>query len=85
MIDTNKLDELNSVLEMMNPAEILYWLSQNRSERVVATSSFQARSLPLLFLLNKIIPMTPVLFLDTEFHFRNKLNYTDDIQNRKLN
>lgn len=67
---------------MMNPAEILYWLSQNRSERIVATSSFQAQSLPLLFLLNKIIPMTPILFLDTGFHFRETLAYIDDIQNQ---
>ena len=80
MLNKNKLEEYNSCLERLNPAEILYWLSMQDAGRVTMTSSFQAQSLPMLYLVSRICPQLPILFLDTGFHFKETLHYVDHLQ-----
>jgi phosphoadenosine phosphosulfate reductase len=48
--------------------------------RVTMTSSFQAQSLPMLYLVSRICPQVPILFLDTGFHFKETLHYVDHLQ-----
>nr|MBA3432454.1 phosphoadenosine phosphosulfate reductase family protein [Actinomycetota bacterium] len=57
-----------SVLEKANPAAILKWAADTIESLAVATS-FQSSGLVILHLMRSIAPDTPVLFLDTGFHF----------------
>ena len=82
MLNRSRLSEYNALLEKYNPAEILYWLLNQNSGTVTMTSSFQAQSLPLLYLVSRIMPMLPVLFLDTGFHFKETLCYVDTLKMR---
>ncbi len=44
-----------------------------------ASSSFQTHSLPLLHLLSRFAPQTPVYFLDTGFHFPETLAFREQV------
>ncbi len=48
---------------------------QQAGKRLFASSSFQSHSLPLLHLLSRFAPQTPVYFLDTGFHFPETLAF----------
>ena len=80
MVNKDKVDEYNEVLERLNPAEILYWLTMQDAGSITMTSSFQAQSLPLLYMVSRICPAVPVLFLDTGYHFKETLDYVDELQ-----
>tara|TARA_A100001015_G_scaffold302807_1_gene391501 strand:- start:2550 stop:3248 length:699 start_codon:yes stop_codon:yes gene_type:complete len=82
MIEKSKLPELNDYLERLNPAEILYWLSKQNEMRITMTSSFQAQSLPLLYLVSRILPFMPILFLDTGYHFQQTLDYVEELKKK---
>lgn len=49
---------------------------------VVASSSFQTQSMPLLHLIAELAPATPVHFLDTGFHFPETLEFRDLVTER---
>jgi phosphoadenosine phosphosulfate reductase len=54
--------------------------------RLFASSSFQTHSLPLLHLLSRFAPETPVYFLDTGFHFPETLAFRNHMaQQMQLN
>ena len=46
--------------------------------RVIASSSFQTHSIPMLMILAEAGPI-PVYFLDTGYHFPDTLTYRDEI------
>lgn len=50
--------------------------------RIIASSSFQTQSVPLLHLISLHAPETPVYFLDTGFHFPETLEYRDEVSAR---
>jgi len=51
----------------------------NAGKRVVASSSFQTHSIPMLSLLASVDRTIPVCFLDTGFHFPETLKYRDEV------
>lgn len=54
-----------------------------RADRaVVASSSFQTQSMPLLHLIATLAPEVPVHFLDTGFHFVETLVFRDEVAER---
>ncbi len=70
-------------LEGMSAAEIIYWAAKTFGSKLALTSSFQTQSLPLLHLVSRICPNTPVFFLDTGFHFKETIQFRDELK-RKL-
>lgn len=46
---------------------------------IMATSSFQTHSIPMLHLLSKIDPTVPVYFLNTGYHFPQTLDFKDEV------
>ena len=73
------LDTLNDQLEGKSADSILRWVRQTFGEEIVATSSFQTQSLPLLHLISQTLPDTPIIFLDTGFHFPETLQFRDRV------
>lgn len=73
------LPAINQQLEDADPREVLSWAWQTFGEGLVASSSFQTQSIPLLHLISQTIPQTPVIFVDTGFHFPETLAYRDEL------
>lgn len=69
--------QLNDLFEYASPESILHWAVGTFGEGLVATSSFQTQSLPLLHLIARTAPQIPVLFLDTNYHFPETLAFRD--------
>ena len=67
-----------SDLEVAPPQEILWWAATTIDNLAIATS-FQSSGLVILHMLRAIRPDLPVLFLDTGFHFRETLDFKDEI------
>lgn len=76
------LAHLDRLLEALGAAESLVWAWRTFRPRMVASSSFQTQSLPLLHLISEHVPELPVLFLDTGFHFQETLAYRDHLTER---
>jgi len=67
-------------LESRTAAEILYWAAKTFGSKLALTSSFQTQSLPLLHLVSKICPNVPVFFLDTGFHFKETIEFRNQLK-----
>lgn len=52
---------------------------QQQNLRLFASSSFQTHSLPMLHLIGRFAPETPILFINTGFHFPETLLFRDTI------
>ena len=62
--------------------EILQWACSAFGKNIIATSSFQSQSVPLLHLISQICPDLPVVFIDTGFHFPETLAFKNDLKAR---
>ncbi len=62
--------------------EMLHWACKTFAPRIVATSSFQTQSVPLLHMISRVCPEMPVIFLDTGFHFPETLAFRDELVER---
>ncbi len=71
--------QLNDLFEYASPESILHWAVGTFGDGLVASSSFQTQSLPLLHLIARTAPQIPILFLDTGFHFPETLAFRDRI------
>ncbi len=74
-----RLAALNAEMESWHPREVLTWAWRELGGSLVATSSFQTQSVPLLHLIATSVPEMPVLFLDTGFHFPETLAFRDEL------
>lgn len=54
-------------------------LYEKKGLRLFASSSFQTHSLPMLHLIGRFAPSTPVFFINTGFHFPETLIFRDRI------
>ena len=62
--------------------EMLHWACRTFAPRIVASSSFQTQSVPLLHMISRVCPEMPVIFLDTGFHFPETLAFRDELVER---
>ncbi|MCD4738049.1 MAG: phosphoadenylyl-sulfate reductase [Anaerolineae bacterium] len=62
------------------PEDILVWAWKTFAPRVVASSSFQTQSVPLLHMISRVCPEMPVIFIDTGFHFPETLEFRELLQ-----
>lgn len=53
---------------------------EKEKRRIFATSSFQTQSVPLLHIISKNFPKTPILFIDTGFLFPETYAFKDRLQ-----
>src|SRR5690606_28147572 len=64
------------------PEEILRIVTGRFGEKAVLTMSFQHEGVVIAHLLREIAPATPVLFIDTGYHFPETLAYRDELVER---
>ncbi len=76
------VDHFNDRLDRWSPAEILKWAWETFEPKLVASSSFQTQSVPLLHIIARVCPELPVIFVDTGFHFLETLAFRDELQAR---
>lgn len=79
ILSSDEVSALNARFEGDDPAVILAWAAERFMPRLVATSSFQTQSVPLLYLIGQVCPQVPVLFLDTGYHFPETLAFRDEL------
>lgn len=81
--DLNRvLHSAASLEERCNAVEIVYWASREFGSKLAVTSSFQTQSLPLLHVISRICPNTPIFFIDTGFHFPETLAFLETIKKK---
>ncbi|MDQ3991990.1 MAG: phosphoadenylyl-sulfate reductase [Actinomycetota bacterium] len=74
---------LNRRFEAERPQEIIRWaLEDSGLERVAVASAFQAEGVAIIHMTVQVRPDIPVLFLETGFHFRETLEFRDDLARR---
>ena len=71
------LIKLNQDLEKKRPDQIVAWALAEFRGRVAVTSSFGPESGVLLHMVSQADPNTPVLFLETGYHFPETLEYKE--------
>ena len=84
---TDTVDQLartsrESLEDKIRAARILLRNRLNGVPDACVTSSFQAGGAVILHLLSEIAPEIPVLFLDTGYHFKETLDYRDQLTDR---
>ncbi len=73
------LEKLNEEFEHKKPQEIVAWALNEFGGRLAVTSSFGPESGTLLHMVSEVNPATPVLFLETGFHFPETLEYKETL------
>jgi phosphoadenosine phosphosulfate reductase len=69
----------SELFEQATPEQILAWTTARFSPDVVLTMSFQHEGVVIAHMLREIAPDTPVLFIDTGYHFPETLAYRDEL------
>ncbi|MFP6665121.1 MAG: phosphoadenylyl-sulfate reductase [Deltaproteobacteria bacterium] len=72
----------NQLAEEQKPEEILAWVTSTWAPDAVLTMSFQHEGVVIAHMLREIAPETPVLFIDTGYHFPETLAYRDELVER---
>ncbi len=80
------LDTLNKELEAKSPQERIQWAVDRFAPNIATTSSFGADASVMLHLTNSVHPGIKVFFLETGFHFKETLDFRDQmVEKYKLN
>jgi len=69
----------NVAFETGTPEEILRWSIEHFGSKLCMTTSFQLGGMVLVDMLSKIDKNLPVLFIDTGFHFKETLEFRDQV------
>ncbi len=81
-MNKDDVTQLNLRFADASTAELLEALPELFQDKVVATSSFQTQSIPLLHLMSRHCPDVKIYFLDTGFHFKETLYFVEDLRSR---
>lgn len=76
------VSSLNKEFGTGDPEKVLKWASQNLGESIIATSSFQTQSVPLLHLISLHFPALEICFLDTGFHFQETYHFVSELREK---
>ena len=80
LLPSGLVEELNQRFEHEEPPEIVRWaVEESGLDRVAVASAFQAEGTCVIHLATRIRPDIPVLFLETGFHFRETLEFKDEL------
>jgi len=69
----------NEEFETSTPAQILRRVTDRFGDATVLTMSFQHEGVVIAHLLREVAPATPILFIDTGYHFPETLAYRDEL------
>ena len=69
----------NAEFEGQDPQRIVAWAIAEFKPKIALSTSFGTGSAALLHMVAAIDPTTPVLFLETGFHFKETLTYKDEL------
>ena len=79
---TLDLARQNELFETATPEEILAWVTSGFAPDAVLTMSFQHEGVVIAHMLRGTAPETPILFIDTGYHFPETLAYRDQLVER---
>jgi phosphoadenosine phosphosulfate reductase len=71
------LSDLSRRFEDIPPQEILRWTVATYAPDAVLTCSFQHEGVALAHMLQDVAPATPIVFINTGYHFPETLTYRD--------
>ena len=71
---------LSAQFETKTPQEIIQWAVEACAPEITVSTSFQTESMPLLYMVTRIMPDICILFLDTGYHFWDTLIFREQIQ-----
>ena len=77
---TTQLVSWNKRFEGAEAGDTLQWMLDQYGDELVATSSFQTQSVPLLHLISRFAPKMKIYFLDTGFHFDETIHFVERIK-----
>ncbi|WP_059103148.1 phosphoadenylyl-sulfate reductase [Shouchella shacheensis] len=75
-------EELNETLKKSDSLDVLKWAAQTYGNKLVYACSFGAEAMVLLDLLSKVQRKAHILFLDTDFHFKETYELIDRVKER---
>jgi len=81
-ISADEVENLNKTWSEAPVPLLLNYLSSRFGTQLAFLSSFQTQSVPLLHMVSRVCPNTDVIFLNTGFHFRETLEFRDDLAQR---
>jgi phosphoadenosine phosphosulfate reductase len=76
----DKVTSLSAQFETKTPQEIIQWAVEACAPDITVSTSFQTESMPLLYMVTRIMPDIRILFLDTGYHFWDTLIFREQIQ-----
>ena len=79
MAKTLDLEKLNQQFEKKQPQEILRWGIEEFRPKIAMTSSFQTESVVLLHMVSEIDPSLTIFFLETGWHFKETVDFKNEI------
>lgn len=79
---TLDLARQNEVFETATPEEMLAWVTSRFAPDAVLTMSFQHEGVVIAHMLRRIAPETPILFIDTGYHFPETLETVERVRRR---
>jgi phosphoadenosine phosphosulfate reductase len=78
-LDPSELEDLNRQFEEASAEQILGWATTTFPNDIILTCSFQHDGVVLAHMLRTMKPDVPVVFINTGFHFKETLEYRDQI------
>ena len=78
-VTATEIAELNRRFENASAEQILGWAAATFPDDIILTCSFQHDGVALAHMLRSIKPDIPVVFINTGFHFKETLEYRDQI------
>ncbi len=81
-VQTTEIEPLARRFEAKKPEAILEWAVERYAPQLAMTSSFGAEGIVLIDKLARIAPRTPILYLDTGFHFAETEELKEQVRER---
>ena len=79
-LSPDEIERLSEEFETASPQEIIAWAAKTFCPAIVASSSFQTQSVPLLHMISQIHPEMRIFFLDTGMHFWETLIFREQLE-----
>lgn len=71
---------LQNELVHKTPRDLIHWAKEEFDDHLVMTSAFGASGMVLLDMVREVMPNIPIFFLETGFHFKETLEFIDQVQ-----
>jgi len=79
-LDPEKIATLSAEFERKSPQEIIAWAVDMFCPHIAMSSSFQAQSVPLLYMMSQIRPDMRIFFINTRYHFWETLIFREQLE-----